>query len=160
MIIKLCISIAFFLLLMNSYSLAQTGKMDPLTSVVEIVRIRTDSLPGFALYHFKGKTLEAEEAVFLTDNVEQLQSYLRRIYWAKYKKDDEINASCIYSILLDKKLKIKDVQILHKSGYDNSKYDYDSLIKETLHATQGIWRKRNAFSSAKWYFVLGRFRIP
>ena len=45
------------------------------------------------------------------------------------KKEDELNALFYYTILCDKDLKIKEVKIIQREAYDNSKYDYDGLIK-------------------------------
>ena len=59
----------------------------------------------------------------------------------------------------DRKLKIKEIKIVERRGYNNSKYNYDKLIKRILLSTEGKWQKTNNAHSEKWYFRMGRFFI-
>ena len=72
---------------------------------------------------------------------------------------DEQNASCLYTILFDRKLKIREIKIVKRAGYNNSKYNYDKLIKKILLSTEGSWQKTNNALSEEWYFIFGRFLI-
>ena len=36
----------------------------------------------------------------------------------------------LYTILFDRKLKIREIKIVKRAGYNNSKYNYDKLIKK------------------------------
>ena len=72
---------------------------------------------------------------------------------------DELNASALYTILFDENFKIKDVRILTRLAYDNSKYDYDALVKRILWSSEGKWEKLNKNDHCKWYFGMGYFKL-
>ena len=68
---------------------------------------------------------------------------------------DEVNGSCLYTILFDDKLKIREIRIIKRDGYDNSKFDYDGLIKKILLSTEGKWQRDEKLPSENWYFTMG-----
>ena len=72
---------------------------------------------------------------------------------------DELNASAMITVLLDEKLKIKDIRIIKRIAYNNNKYDYDALVKRTLWSTEGKWVKKDENDQCKWYLYLGYFKL-
>ena len=96
--------------------------------------------------------------VSYTGGNESLRKYQDSLYWANYN-GDEINGSCLYTILFDEKLKIQEIRIVKRGGYNNSKFDYDGLIKKILLSTEGKWKKTKDTHSENWYFTMGRFRV-
>ena len=86
------------------------------------------------------------------------RQYQDSLYWENYNGDEQ-NASCLYTILFDRKLKIREIKIVKRAGYNNSKYNYDKLIKKILLSTEGSWQKTNNALSEEWYFIFGRFLI-
>lgn len=110
-------------------------------------------------FYYLGKQLrEVSTEISYIGGYESLRNYQDSLYWKNYNGDEQ-NATCLYTILFDKKLKIRDVKIVKRVGYNNSKYNYDKLIKKILLSTEGSWQKTNNISSEEWYFVLGRFFV-
>jgi hypothetical protein len=72
---------------------------------------------------------------------------------------DELNALAMFTILLDKELKIKDIRIVKRIAYDNLTYDYDGLIKKILFSTDEKWIKKDNIDHSEWYFYLGYFKL-
>jgi hypothetical protein len=70
----------------------------------------------------------------------------------------EKNAYALYTILFDSSLHIKDIHIIHRFGYDNVEYNYDTLIKKILFSTEGSWMKKKGKAS-EWYLYSGRFHL-
>ena len=89
---------------------------------------------------------------------ESLREYQDSLYWANYN-GDEVNGSCLYTILFNDKLKIREIRIIKRGGYDNSKFDYDGLIKKILLSTEGKWQRDEKLPSENWYFTIGRFMV-
>lgn len=91
---------------------------------------------------------------------EALNAFCDSLYFNRSNSNqDELNAMAEYIILFDKKLRIKDIRILKRLAYDNSKYNYDKLIINILLATKGKWVKKDNKISTDLYFYLGRFRV-
>lgn len=107
-------------------------------------------------YYLKNKPVKVSMDISYIGGIKAMRKYQDSLYW-KYYNGDEINCTCLYTILFNDKLKIKEVKIVRRGGYNNSKFDFDSLIKKILLSTDGNWQKENSNSTEKWYFTLGRF---
>ena len=70
-------------------------------------------------------------------------------FWEKYTAT-EMNASCLYVMLFDNNLKIKDTRIISRSGYNNSKFNFDKLIKEILKSSEGRWKVEQEAKKNEW----------
>ena len=70
-----------------------------------------------------------------------------------------MNASCLYVILFNKKMKIKDIRIFSRSGYNYLKFNFVNLVKEVLKSSEGKWEIIKGKSKSDWYFTMGRFNI-
>ncbi|GAB6870438.1 hypothetical protein [Bacteroides rodentium] len=116
------------------------------------------SSESYTSYYFREQLREVSTDISYIGGYESLKNYQDSLYW-KYYKGDEQNASCLYTILFDKKLKIREIRIVKRAGYNNSKYNYDKLIKKILLSTEGNWQKTNNTSSEEWYFTFGRFFV-
>lgn len=112
----------------------------------------------YTSYYFGKQLREVSTDISYVGGYEALKNYQDSLYW-KYYNGNEQNATCLYTILFDKDLKIKDVKIVNRGGYDNSQYNYDKLITKIILSTEGNWKKNNKASSDEWYFVLGRFFV-
>jgi hypothetical protein len=111
-------------------------------------------------YFFGKKIRKVSMDVEYIGGTDALLKYQDSTYWNKKNfSGEEVNGSCLYTILFDKNLKIKEVKIIKRSAYDNSKYNYDSVIKKIILSTQGNWKKTNDNIHEKWYFRLGRFSV-
>jgi len=83
-----------------------------------------------------------------------LTNYFDSLYFNREDYNwDELNALFYYTILCDKDLKIKEVKIIQREAYDNSKYDYDGLIKRILFSTEGKWMKSTKNNRKDKYFL-------
>jgi hypothetical protein len=60
---------------------------------------------------------------------------------------------------VDHDLKLKEIKIIKRAGYDNIEYNYDDLIKRILFSTEGRWIKCNNKDSSNWYFYYGSFNV-
>ena len=116
------------------------------------------SSKSYTSYYFRKEFKEVSTDISYVNGNESLMNYQDSLYWTNYK-GNEMNASCLYTILFDRKLKIKEIKIVERRGYNNSKYNYDKLIKRILLSTEGKWQKTNNAHSEKWYFRMGRFFI-
>ncbi|MBE6288115.1 MAG: hypothetical protein E7099_08035 [Mediterranea massiliensis] len=128
-----------------------------------IFKIITDSIvDGITntnrYYRYMGKDYEVFPHVSFREGYDTLQEYFSQYFWEKYS-GNEINASCIYVILFNDKLKINDISIIIRSGYNNSHFDYDKLIKDFLYSTEGKWEITQESQHSKWYYVVGRVFI-
>ena len=56
-------------------------------------------------------------------------------------------------------LRQREIRIIKRDGYDNSKFDYDGLIKKILLSTEGKWQRDEKLPSENWYFTMGRFMV-
>ncbi len=119
----------------------------------------TAKSPKLEIFYYFGKEFQKVSTdISYTDGNESLRKYQDSLYWANYN-GDEINGSCLYTILFDEKLKIQEIRIVKRGGYNNSKFDYDGLIKKILLSTEGKWKKTKDTHSENWYFTMGRFRV-
>lgn len=109
-------------------------------------------------YYFGKEFQKVSTDISYTDGNESLRKYQDSLYWANYN-GDEVNGSCLYTILFDDKLKIWEIRIIKRGGYDNSKFDYDGLIKKILLSTEGKWQRDEKQPSENWYFTMGRFMV-
>ena len=109
-------------------------------------------------YYYKGKKREVTSNISYNNGNESFEEYKKRVYWEKFS-GDEMNASCLYVILFDKKMKIKDIRIFSRSGYNNLKFNFDKLVKEVLKSSEGKWEIIKGKSKSDWYFTMGRFKI-
>ncbi|MCP9610825.1 hypothetical protein [Coprobacter tertius] len=91
---------------------------------------------------------------------EALLAYCDSLYFKRESDiDEEPNGMALYTILFDENLKIKDVRILKRLTYNNSKYDYDTLVKRILWSTEGKWEKEDSNDHCKWYLYMGYFKV-
>lgn len=109
-------------------------------------------------YYFGRKIKKVSTDISYIGGFEALSRYQDSLYWANYD-GEEMNGSCMYTILFDKNLKIRKIKIVKREAYNNAKYDYDKLIKEIVLSTEGNWRKEDTTVSERWYFVVGRFKV-
>jgi len=110
-------------------------------------------------YYWGKKIIRVSTDIEYIGGASALLRYQDSIYWSKQCfNDNEVNGSCLYTILFDKNLRIKDIRIIKRSAYDNSKYNYDKVIKDIVLSTEGNWKRINDTKS-KWYFQLGRFYV-
>ena len=114
------------------------------------------------MYYSLGKKREKVSLdVQFIGGYQVLTNYFDSLYFNREDYNwDELNALFYYTILCDKDLKIKEVKIIQREAYDNSKYDYDGLIKRILFSTEGKWMKSTKNNHKDKYFLslnLGRF---
>ncbi|RHE94662.1 hypothetical protein DW712_02670 [Bacteroides intestinalis] len=118
----------------------------------------TKSSKHAVFYYIKKEFQKVSTDVSYVGGNESLREYQDSLYWANYN-GDEVNGSCLYTILFDDKLKIREIRIIKRDGYDNSKFDYDGLIKKILLSTEGKWQRDEKLPSENWYFTMGRFMV-
>lgn len=152
-----------------------TGQESPYTEIVTnnihfdvvtlqpVFKIVTDSITGIKkkthyFYRYKGREREVISNIFYEGGQSVFEEYKRMRFWEKYT-GTEMNASCLYVMLFDNNLKIKDIRIISRSGYNNSKFNFDKLIKEILKSSEGRWKVEQEAKKNEWYFVLGRFKL-
>lgn len=128
-----------------------------------IFKIVTDSIVNGITntnyyYRYREKDYKVFPRVSFKEGYDTLQESFSQYFWGKYS-GNEINASCIYVILFNDKLKINDISIIVRSGYNNSHFDYDKLIKDFLYSTEGKWEITQDSQHSKWYYVVGRVFI-
>jgi hypothetical protein len=128
-----------------------------------------DNLPAFSIDSVNNNT--TINYYFITKEIVNTEIQYRGGYMAfsnycdslYFNRDDynfeELNAQALYSILFDKNLKIKEIRIIKRIGYDNSKYNYDDLIKRILLSTEGKWIKDPNNENNKYYFKSGLFKV-
>ncbi|WP_455586781.1 hypothetical protein [Bacteroides sp.] len=90
---------------------------------------------------------------------DKLSSYCDSLYYSWKEGYDELNASAYFTILFDRKKRIKEVRILKRLAYNNLKYDYDNLIKRILYSTENKWVKGDYDKEYDCYFYSGRFSL-
>lgn len=128
-----------------------------------IFKVVTDSIIGGTTntncyYKYRGKYREVLPSVLFSESYNSLQECFSQYFWKNYS-GDEINASCTYVMLFNDELRIKDISIIIRSGYDNSQFDFDKLIKDFLFSTVGKWEIIQESQRNKWYYVIGRIFI-
>lgn len=125
--------------------------------------IVTDSIVGGitstnCYYKYRGKSREVFPSVVFIEGRDSLQEDFSLYFWENYF-GNEVNASCIYVMLFNDKLKIKDISIIVRSGYNNSQYDFDKLITDFLYSTEGKWKIIHEYQCNRWYYVVGRIFV-
>ncbi|WP_349924619.1 hypothetical protein [Bacteroides caccae] len=110
---------------------------------------------GSKVYYYFGKKREKVSLdVQFIGGYQALTNYFDSLYFNREDYNwDELNALFYYTILCDKDLKIKEVKIIQREAYDNSKYDYDGLIKRILFSTEGKWMKSTKNNHKDKYFL-------
>ena len=126
--------------------------------VFELILDTARSSKMYTSYYFRKRLREVSTEISYIGGNESLRKYQDSLYWENYNGDEQ-NASCLYTILFDRKLKIREIKIVKRAGYNNSKYNYDKLIKKILLSTEGSRQKTNNALSEEWYFIFGRFLI-
>lgn len=126
--------------------------------VFELILDTARSSKMYTSCYFRKRLREVSTEISYIGGNESLRKYQDSLYWENYNGDEQ-NASCLYTILFDRKLKIREIKIVKRAGYNNSKYNYDKLIKKILLSTEGSWQKTNNALSEEWYFIFGRFLI-
>lgn len=119
--------------------------------VFELILDTARSSKMYTSYYFRKRLREVSTEISYIGGNESLRKYQDSLYWENYNGDEQ-NASCLYTILFDRKLKIREIKIVKRAGYNNSKYNYDKLIKKILLSTEGSWQKTNNALSEEWYF--------
>lgn len=122
---------------------------------------RTIEMPSDSFrieYKFRRKWRTASMDIGYIGGEDKLQRFQDSLYWSFYN-GPEINGTCLYTMLFDRNLKIKDIKIIKRGAYDNSRYNFDELIKKILSLTEGSWKKTNDTIDSKYYFRLGRFKV-
>lgn len=115
-----------------------------------------------SIYYYFGKKIEKVSSdVRFIGGYQALSCYFDSLYFNREDYDEnELNALFYYTILFNEKLEIKEVKIIQREGYNNLKYDYDSLIKRILFSTEGQWEKSiKANSHEKWYLKFGLLKL-
>ena len=120
----------------------------------------TKSSKHAVFYYIKKEFQKVSTDISYVGGNESLREYQDSLYWANYN-GDEVNGSCLYTITysFNSKLKIREIRIIKRGGYDNSKFDYDGLIKKILLSTEGKWQRDEKLPSENWYFTIGRFMV-
>ena len=113
--------------------------------VFELILDTARSSKMYTSYYFRKRLREVSTEISYIGGNESLRKYQDSLYWENYNGDEQ-NASCLYTIV-------------KRAGYNNSKYNYDKLIKKILLSTEGSWQKTNNALSEEWYFIFGRFLI-
>lgn len=126
---------------------------------------RVDTIPQVSrptVYYYWGKKCEKVSLdVQFVGGYQALTCYFDSLYFNREDYNgDELNALFYYTILFDTDLKIKEVKIIQREAYDNSKYNYDSLIKRILFSTEGKWEKNTKNRNTdKWYLKFGILKL-
>ncbi len=90
---------------------------------------------------------------------DSLSAFCDSMYHTRKDYDyEELNARAIYTILFDKDLKIEEIRIIRRIGFDNKKYNYDNLIKKILLSTKGKWIKTKEDNS-EWSIYMNFFNV-
>ena len=134
--------------------------VETLRPVFKIVTDSISEIKKYTSYFFiyKGKVRKVIPNISFEGGLEAWKEYKIKCYWEKYT-GTEMNASCLYVMLFDNNLKIKDIRIISRSGYNNSIFNFDRLVKEILKSSEGKWNVVQKAKKDEWYFVLGRFKI-
>lgn len=127
-----------------------------------------DSLPALKIdscndeeivNYYTTTTKRVSKDIQFKGGYKSLSAFCDSLYYSNESySHDELNARALYVILFNQHLRIKEVRILKRLAYDNSKRDYDDLIKKILFATEDHWIKAND-SENDWYFYLGYFNL-
>lgn len=128
-----------------------------------VFRVDTVSQSGRPkIYYYFGKITEKVSSdIRFVGGYRALTNYFDSLYFNREDyNEDELNALFYYTILFNKKLEIKEIKIIQREGYDNLKYDYDSLIKKILFSTEGQWEKSvNVNDQQRWYLKVGLLKL-
>ena len=104
--------------------------------VFELILDTARSSKMYTSYYFRKRLRELSTEISYIGGNESLRKYQDSLYWENYNGDEQ-----------------------NASWYNNSKYNYDKLIKKILLSTEGSWQKTNNALSEEWYFIFGRFLI-
>lgn len=119
---------------------------------------------NYIVYHFDNTSQKVSTGVVYKGGFDKFQQYQDSLYWRFYN-GMEMNVTCWYTLLFDKQLNIKEVKIVRRNGYNNSRYNFDQLIKRILLSTEGNWRIDNSMCiesdsiCSEYYFMPGIFRL-
>ena len=156
---RLSTTILFFVVFIQLFS--QKNYKNVQFDVHGLPAYKIDSLKEdrSVIYYTKnGRKLNASTALHYKGGYKILSAYCDSAYFNREDNDqNELNASALYCILFDKKLKIREIRIIKRRGYSNIRYSYDNLIKKILLGTEGNWEKIN--NDSMFYFFLGYFNV-
>ncbi|MCP9610823.1 hypothetical protein [Coprobacter tertius] len=160
--------IIIFIVIFTPFIFFGQNKTDKIKSkyyydVDSILTLRCDSIGNDLNVYFYTKSKQKYNVCMdfnYNGGYKALSAYCDSVYFNREDYNyDELNATALYSILFDKNLKIKDIRILKRNAYNNSKYNYDLLIKKILYSTESRWSKYDKDNNCKWYFYLGVFDV-
>ena len=90
----------------------------------------------------------------------QIKTYQRRVYaLGNFICCPAVsyNLERLVDFQFDENLKIREVRILYRKGYNNERFFYDSIFVNALKNTTGMWHK--TIENKKWYTYLHRQKI-
>lgn len=110
-------------------------------------------------YSTDGKRITAcSGGVDFNGGRDSLSAYLGRKYINHPSYNyQEYNIYEYFIVLFDENLKIRDVRILYRKGYNNERFFYDSIFVNALKNTTGMWHK--IIGGKQWYTYLHRQKI-
>lgn len=132
--------------------------VETLSPVFEYITDTAKVDSNYVMYYLKDKKVRASLNVDYIGGHKQLVHYQDSLYWKEYN-GTEMNQRALYSILFNDSLRIKDVKIVIRSGYDNTRFNFDSLIKRIVLSTEGKWVKNHNDLSSDYYFTFRFFYI-
>ncbi len=160
------IKIKIFVLIMMLFYVNGQGQnisKDSLFDVDGVILLELHSRKGqsdsIVYFNNKKETINVSSDVDYIGGWKLLNIYFDSLYFNRKDYNYiELNAFVRYCILFDSKLRIKEIRIIKRIGYDCTSYNYDELIKNILKKTEGKWRKTKKQSN-KWYLFLSQIRL-
>lgn len=168
MIIKyLLLTVVFALMCQYSYSQPKTN--DSILYSVEdnkpvyLFRSEPDKENIGNIYYFiKNKKVKVNYNIEYKGGQEKKTEDYDSVYYSLVPDSItgyEQNGLALCSILFDHNLKIKEIKILRRYGYDNSKFNYDKVVKFIIRKMSRNWRKKEVLNNSPYYFFIDRVMI-
>ena len=85
----------------------------PTYQFFELILDTARSSKMYTSYYFRKRLREVSTEISYIGGNESLRKYQDSLYWENYNGDEQ-NASCLYTILFDRKLKIREIKISEK----------------------------------------------
>lgn len=118
--------------ILHEEDITDSIKTELLYDVDSLPVLRFDSIRhGLTTYFYTHTKQKVCSNIAFEGGAKALTAYCDSLYFNRKDYNyDELNARAIITILFDRSLKIIDVRIIKRIAYNNSKYNYDALIKK------------------------------
>lgn len=145
--------------LLYSQNIGEIKKDTTIFDVSKFPVFKLDSMKnGAKVTYFTFDKVDASTKVQFVGGYESLSQFCDSLYFEKIDVNlIGLNAKALYTILLDKELKIKDVRIIKRIGYDNKNFNFDDIVIDVLKDTEFNWMKLN--NDSDYFFYTGLFNL-